>query len=100
METEQQQGTQQQGTRMRAAVAYRFGGPEAVRVEQRPTPTPKADELLVRVHASTVSIADHRMRSRDLPEGLGFLVPDLARGVPSAQAGPRHGRRGRGRRRR
>ena len=75
METDQQQGTRQQGTRMGAAVAYRFGGPDAVRVEQRPMLTPKADELLVRVHASTVSIADHRMRSRDLPEGLGFLVP-------------------------
>ncbi|GAA1805147.1 NAD(P)-dependent alcohol dehydrogenase [Agromyces neolithicus] len=77
METErraEQQGMQP-GTRMRAAVAYRFGGPEAVRIEQRPTTKPRADELLVRVHASTVSIADYRMRSRDLPDGLGFLVP-------------------------
>jgi len=64
-----------QGTRMRAAIARRFGGPEVMHVEEVPRPTPKADELLVRVHASTVSIADHRMRSRDLPTGLGFLIP-------------------------
>ncbi|MGW4928181.1 NAD(P)-dependent alcohol dehydrogenase [Agromyces sp. NPDC004153] len=67
-------------TTMRAAVARRFGGPEVVRVEQVRRPEPRADELLVRVHASTVSIADHRMRSRDLPEGLGIMIP-VALGV-------------------
>ncbi len=67
--------TRIQGTRMRAAVARRFGGPEVMQVEEVPRPTPKADELLVRVRISTVSIADHRMRSRDLPAGLGFLIP-------------------------
>ena len=69
-----------QTTMMRAAVVHRFGGPEVVRVERVPKPVPKADELLVRVHASTVSIADHRTRSRDLPKGMWFYVP-LALGV-------------------
>lgn len=68
------------GTRMRAAVARRFGGPEVVGVEQLPKPVPKRDEVLIRVHASTVSVADHRTRSRDLPKGLGFYGP-LALGV-------------------
>ena len=68
------------GTRMRAAVAHRFGGPEVVHVEEVPKPTPKADEVLIRVHASTVSIADHRTRSRDLPDGMWFYIP-LALGV-------------------
>lgn len=58
---------------MLAAVANRFGGPEVVRVQEQPRPAPKADEVLVRVRASTVSIADHRMRAADLPRGLGFL---------------------------
>ncbi|KQZ83311.1 Zn-dependent oxidoreductase [Microbacterium sp. Root166] len=58
---------------MLAAVANRFGGPEVVRVQEQTRPEPKADEVLVRVHASTVSIADHRMRAADLPRGLGFL---------------------------
>jgi NADPH:quinone reductase-like Zn-dependent oxidoreductase len=66
--------------RMRAAVARGFGGPEVVQIGEVPKPTPQADEVLVRVHASTVSIADHRTRSRDLPKGLWFLVP-LALGV-------------------
>jgi NADPH:quinone reductase-like Zn-dependent oxidoreductase len=66
--------------RMRAAVAHRFGGPEVVHIEEVSKPTPKADEVLVRVHASTVSIADHRTRSRDLPKGMWFYIP-LALGI-------------------
>ncbi len=72
--------TMMQTTTMRAAVVHRFGGPEVVQVERVPKPVPKADELLVRVHASTVSIADHRTRSRDLPKGMWFYVP-IALGV-------------------
>lgn len=60
---------------MRAAVYHRFGGPEVVQVEEWPKPVPKAGEVLIRVHATTVSMADYRMRSRDLPKGLGFLAP-------------------------
>lgn len=65
---------------MRAAVNHRFGGPEVVKVALVKRPTPKADEVLIRVHASTVSIADYRCRSKDLPEGLGFFGP-LALGI-------------------
>lgn len=65
---------------MRAAVAHRFGGPEVVGIHEVRKPVPKADELLVRVHASTVSVADHRTRSRDLPDGMWFYIP-LALGV-------------------
>lgn len=59
---------------MRAAVYRRFGGPEVVRVEEVPRPTPGEDDLLIRVHASTVSAADHRARSREVPRGLGLLA--------------------------
>ena len=62
------------GTTMRAAVAQRFGGPEVVTVERVPKPVAGPGEVLVRLHASTVSIADHRIRSKDLPAGLGFLA--------------------------
>ncbi|WP_169581146.1 MULTISPECIES: NAD(P)-dependent alcohol dehydrogenase [Microbacterium] len=58
---------------MRAAVAARFGAPEVVQLRDVPTPQPGPDEVLVRVHATTVSIADHRLRAADLPRGLGFL---------------------------
>ena len=60
-------------TTMRAAVARRFGPPEVVEIERIPVPMPAADEVLVRVHATTVSIADHRLRAKDLPKGLGHF---------------------------
>ena len=52
---------------MRAAVYRRFGGPDTVRVEEVPRPTVGPDDVLIRVHASTVSAADHRARSRECP---------------------------------
>lgn len=58
-------------TSMTAAVYRRFGAPEVVRLEQRAVPTPKPGEVLLRVQASTVSVADHRARARDIPSGLG-----------------------------
>jgi NADPH:quinone reductase-like Zn-dependent oxidoreductase len=60
---------------MKAAVIRRFGGPEVVHVEDLPRPAPKVDEVLIRVRTTTVSTADYRSRSRDLPPGLGFLAP-------------------------
>ena len=59
---------------MLAAVYDKFGGPEAVRIAETATPQPGPTDLLVRVAASTVSVADHRMRARDLPPGLGLLA--------------------------
>ena len=58
------------GDTMRAAVVHRFGGPDVVAVERMPRPEPRDGEILVRVHAASVSIADHRMRARDVPRGL------------------------------
>ncbi|WP_194397163.1 NAD(P)-dependent alcohol dehydrogenase [Microbacterium atlanticum] len=58
---------------MKAAVYRRFGGPDVVRIEHIADPRPRPDEILIRVHASTVSAADHRSRSRDIPAGL--IVP-------------------------
>jgi NADPH:quinone reductase-like Zn-dependent oxidoreductase len=46
-----------------------------VHIEDVPKPEPKPGEVLIRVRATTVSMADYRMRSRDLPKGLGFLAP-------------------------
>jgi NADPH:quinone reductase-like Zn-dependent oxidoreductase len=60
-------------THMKAAVYHRFGGPEVVSIQDAARPEPAADEILIRVHATTVSAADHRARSRDVPAGL--LIP-------------------------
>lgn len=65
---------------MKAAVCRKFGGAEVVALDEVPTPTPGPEEVLIRVIASTVSIADHRARARDVPRGL-LLPTALALGV-------------------
>ena len=64
-------------TVMRAAVNRSFGGPEVVAVEQVARPQAGPGELLIQVHASDVSVADHRMRARDLPPGFALVGPFL-----------------------
>jgi NADPH:quinone reductase-like Zn-dependent oxidoreductase len=65
---------------MRAAVYRRFGGPDVVQVEEWPKPEPKAGQVLVRVRATTVSMGDYRLRSRDLPKGMK-LIGSLVLGI-------------------
>jgi NADPH:quinone reductase-like Zn-dependent oxidoreductase len=43
---------------MKAAVYRSYGSPDVVRVEETPTPVPRDNEVLVRVHAATVGAAD------------------------------------------
>ncbi|QDG68957.1 NAD(P)-dependent alcohol dehydrogenase [Pseudarthrobacter sp. NIBRBAC000502772] len=59
---------------MKAATYRRFGGPDVVRVEEIAQPAPRAGEVLIKVMASTVSVADHRVRSRNVPKGLVALT--------------------------
>lgn len=48
---------------MRAVVHDRYGPPEVLRVEEVEKPTPRDDEVLVRVHASTVTRSDCGLRA-------------------------------------
>src|SRR5215204_5998267 len=51
---------------MRAVVQDRYGPPEVLRVAEVERPVPKDDEVLVRVHASTVTRGDAMgVRSKD-----------------------------------
>lgn len=58
---------------MKAAVYDRYGPPEVVSLREAPKPEPKDDEILVRVRATTISTADFRARSLEMPPGFGLL---------------------------
>jgi D-arabinose 1-dehydrogenase-like Zn-dependent alcohol dehydrogenase len=59
---------------MKAMICTAYGGPELLQWAEWPMPVPKADELLIRVRATTVSSGDVRMRALRLPRGFGPLA--------------------------
>jgi NADPH:quinone reductase-like Zn-dependent oxidoreductase len=48
---------------VKAAVVTRYGPPEVVEIRDMPAPVPRDNEVLVRVHASTVCYGDRMVRS-------------------------------------
>jgi NADPH:quinone reductase-like Zn-dependent oxidoreductase len=52
---------------MKAVVYTTYGGPEVLHLEEVEKPAPKGDEVLVHVHATTVTIGDTIMRSLEMP---------------------------------
>ena len=50
---------------MRAVVYDRYGGPDVLRLEDVERPVPKDDEVLVRIHATTVTRTDAGLRSAE-----------------------------------
>lgn len=54
-------------TLMKAVVCTQYGSPEVLKVDKVPKPTTKANEVLVKVHASTVAVADVRIRAFNVP---------------------------------
>jgi NADPH:quinone reductase-like Zn-dependent oxidoreductase len=69
---------------MKAILCERYGPPDVLQLKEMPKPTPRDNEILIKVHATTVTSADRRVRSLDVPAGFG-LVMRLVFGV----SGPR-----------
>ncbi len=59
---------------MKAALCTKYGDPSVIRVVEWPVPEIKRDELLIRVHATTVDSADVRMRSLHAPFPLNIIM--------------------------
>src|SRR5437879_12222752 len=65
---------------MRVITASSYGGPEVLRVEERPAPQPQADDVLVEVTAAGVNLMDIYAR-RGM---LGMFSLPLSLGVDGA----------------
>ena len=64
---------------MKAIICTKYGPPDVLQLKEVEKPTPKDNEVLIKIHATTVHIGDTKIRR--LEPGLGFLKDLLVKPI-------------------
>lgn len=59
---------------MKAIVCTKYGSPDVLVMQEVATPSPKDDEVLIKIHSTTVTTSDVLIRKMDQPMVLKFIL--------------------------
>jgi NADPH:quinone reductase-like Zn-dependent oxidoreductase len=59
---------------MKAFVVTKYGSPDVLKIREVEKPTPKDNEVLIKVRATTVTSGDWRVRSLEVPTGFKIIT--------------------------